>query len=83
MTNGVATSGDAAVAATASQVRDALRPRRPRGLGLGALLAIGVHLLLVIGIALSLRWRSSEHGCRGNLRRCWPARAGCRWVRRQ
>lgn len=40
--------------------RDTLAPRQPKGLGLGLLLALIVHGLLVLALALSVRWRASE-----------------------
>jgi len=46
-------------AATLSlQEADALRPQSPGGMGRGALLALGVHGLLVVALALSVHWRS-------------------------
>lgn len=39
---------------------DDLRPRRPKGMGRGFTLALLVHVGLVIAIAFSVRWRSSE-----------------------
>jgi colicin import membrane protein len=46
-------------AATLSlQDADALRPQSPGGMGRGALLALGVHGLLVVALALSVHWRS-------------------------
>ena len=40
--------------------RDALMPRQPRGLGLGLVLALIAHGLLVLGLAFSVNWRASE-----------------------
>ena len=40
------------------QATDALRPQPPGGMGRGALLAIAVHGLLVVALALSVSWRS-------------------------
>lgn len=40
--------------------RDTLAPRQPKGLGLGLVLALLVHGLLVLALALSVRWRASE-----------------------
>jgi colicin import membrane protein len=40
------------------QAADALRPRPPGGMGRGALLALAVHGLLVVALALSVHWRS-------------------------
>jgi colicin import membrane protein len=37
---------------------DALRPQAPGGMGRGALLALGVHVLLVLALAVSVSWRS-------------------------
>lgn len=37
---------------------DALRPRSPDGMGRGAVLALLAHALLVLALALSLRWHS-------------------------
>ena len=37
---------------------DPLRPRPPGGMGRGALLAIGVHVLLVLALAVAVHWRS-------------------------
>ncbi|EHR70424.1 TolA protein [Burkholderiales bacterium JOSHI_001] len=37
-----------------------LRPQRPGGMGLGSLLALAVHALLVLALALSVRWRTTE-----------------------
>lgn len=37
---------------------DPLRPQPPGGMGRGALLALGVHGLLVLGLAVSVSWRS-------------------------
>lgn len=37
---------------------DPLRPRSPGGMGSGAMLALGVHALLVLALAVSLTWRS-------------------------
>lgn len=39
---------------------DALRPRRPEGMGRGLALAVLVHVGLVVAIAFSVRWRASE-----------------------
>lgn len=40
--------------------RDVFMPRRPRGLGLGLVLAIIAHVLLVIALAIGVNWRSHE-----------------------
>jgi colicin import membrane protein len=40
------------------QAADALRPRPPGGMGRGALLALGVHALLVVALAVGVSWRS-------------------------
>jgi colicin import membrane protein len=46
-------------AATLSLQRtDPLRPRPPGGMGQGALLALGVHALLVVALAVAVNWRS-------------------------
>ncbi len=37
---------------------DPLRPQSPGGMGRGALLALAVHGLLVVALALSVHWRS-------------------------
>ncbi|MDH4062615.1 MAG: cell envelope integrity protein TolA [Aquincola sp.] len=39
---------------------DALRPRRPGGMGRGAMLALVVHVGLVIALAFGVSWRSHE-----------------------
>lgn len=39
---------------------DPLRPRRPGGMGRGAMLALVVHLGLVVALAFGVSWRSSE-----------------------
>jgi colicin import membrane protein len=43
-----------------SAALDPLRPRRPGGMGRGALFALLVHVGLVIAIAFGVSWRSSE-----------------------
>ena len=40
------------------QGADPLRPQPPGGMGQGALLALGVHSLLVVALALAVNWRS-------------------------
>jgi colicin import membrane protein len=40
------------------QGADPLRPRPPGGMGRGALLALGVHALLVVALAVAVNWRS-------------------------
>jgi len=40
--------------------RDALMPRGPRGNGPGFVLALFVHALLVLALAFSVKWHSSE-----------------------
>jgi colicin import membrane protein len=40
------------------QRADPLRPQPPGGMGQGALLALGVHSLLVVALALAVNWRS-------------------------
>ena len=37
---------------------DPLRPQPPGGMGRGALLALAVHVLLVVALAVSVSWRS-------------------------
>jgi colicin import membrane protein len=44
----------------ATMSRDATLPRPPDGLGLGAILAILVHLLLIAALALGVNWRAHE-----------------------
>ena len=39
---------------------DPLRPRRPGGMGRGAMLALVVHLGLLVALAFGVSWRSSE-----------------------
>jgi len=39
---------------------DALRPRRPAGMGRGAMLALLVHAGLIVALAFGVSWRSSE-----------------------
>jgi colicin import membrane protein len=46
--------------AAAAPGTDFLRPRRPAGLGRGALLALLVHGGLLVALAFGMRWRSSE-----------------------
>jgi colicin import membrane protein len=45
-------------ATLSSQGADPLRPRPPGGMGRGALLALGVHALLVVALAVAVHWRS-------------------------
>lgn len=45
---------------TATLTRDALIPRSPDGTGRGLMLALGVHALLLVAIAFSVSWRSSN-----------------------
>jgi colicin import membrane protein len=45
---------------TATLVRDAGRPRAPDALGPGAALALLVHMLLLVAIALGVSWRTRE-----------------------
>jgi len=45
---------------TAALKHDDLRPRRPKGMGRGFTLAVLVHVGLVIAIAFSVHWRSSD-----------------------
>ncbi|CAN5668958.1 hypothetical protein BH11PSE8_BH11PSE8_16930 [soil metagenome] len=40
--------------------RDAFMPRQPRGLGLGLVLALIAHVLLVIALAFGVSWRSHD-----------------------
>jgi colicin import membrane protein len=46
------------VAAISLHGSDALRPQPPGGMGRGALLALAVHGLLVVALAVSVQWRS-------------------------
>ena len=48
------------VAVAARGGRDPLRPRRPAGLGRGAVLALLVHGGLLLALALGVSWRASE-----------------------
>jgi colicin import membrane protein len=43
-----------------TRAMDPLRPRRPGGMGRGAAIAIGVHVLLLIALAVGVNWRTSE-----------------------
>lgn len=43
-----------------ADAHDPLRPRRPGGMGRGAMFALGVHVVLLIAIAFGVSWRSSE-----------------------
>lgn len=45
---------------TLSPPPEMLKPRRADGLGRGAMLAIAVHVLLIIGLAFGVNWRASE-----------------------
>ena len=45
---------------TAVLQRDALMPQRPAGMGAGLVLALLAHALLVVALAFSVSWRSSE-----------------------
>ena len=45
---------------TAVLQRDALMPQRPAGMGAGLVLALLAHTLLVVALAFSVSWRSSE-----------------------
>ena len=45
---------------TAALAHDAFAPRRPPGMGRGLALASGVHVLLVIALAWSVHWKTSE-----------------------
>ena len=47
-----------AAATLSSRGTDALRPQPPGGMGRGALLALAVHGLLVLALALAVSWRS-------------------------
>jgi colicin import membrane protein len=44
---------------TAALPRDAFLPQRPAGMGLGMVLALFAHALLVVALAFSVSWRSS------------------------
>jgi colicin import membrane protein len=46
--------------ASASTFNADLRPQRPEGLGLGALLSLLAHGVLVLALALAVRWRTTE-----------------------
>src|SRR5690606_19579124 len=37
-----------------------LMPRPPRGMGPGLVIALAIHVLLVIALAIGVNWRSSE-----------------------
>jgi colicin import membrane protein len=59
------------MAAAATAQRDALMPRQPRGLGLGFVLAILAHLLLILGLAFGVNWHTqSPQGVQAEL---WSA----------
>ncbi len=45
---------------TAALSRDALMPRRPAGMGAGLVLALLAHALLVVALAFSVRWKTSN-----------------------
>jgi colicin import membrane protein len=45
---------------TAALSRDALMPRRPAGMGAGLVLALVAHALLVVALAFSVRWKTSN-----------------------
>src|SRR5687767_16015605 len=45
---------------TLARQRDALMPRPPGGTGPGLVLAVLVHGLLVLALAVGVRWRASE-----------------------
>lgn len=45
-------------AALSTRTPDALRPRAPGGMGRGVVLALLAHALLVLALAVALRWRS-------------------------
>lgn len=47
-------------AAAATSARDAFRPRRPRGLGLGFVLAVLAHVLLIVALALGVNWHARQ-----------------------
>ena len=47
-------------AATLTMTRDARQPRPPDGLGIGAVLALLVHLLLIAALAFGVNWRAHE-----------------------
>ena len=40
--------------------RDALMPRRPAGMGAGLVLALLAHALLMVALAFSVRWKTSN-----------------------
>ena len=45
---------------TATLARDAFAPRQPPGMRSGLALALGVHVLLVLALAWSVNWKTSE-----------------------
>jgi len=45
---------------TAALSRDAFAPRRPPGMRSGLALALGVHVLLILALAWSVNWKTSE-----------------------
>ena len=45
---------------TAALSRDAFAPRRPPGIRSGLALSLGVHVLLILALAWSVSWKSSE-----------------------
>lgn len=44
----------------AARALDPLRPRRPGGMGRGAMFALVVHVGLILALAIGVNWRSSE-----------------------
>ncbi len=55
---GTAWTTEMSAAALAPNAADPLRPVPPAGMGRGALLALAVHALLVVALAVSVNWRS-------------------------
>jgi colicin import membrane protein len=48
------------VSAAALSARDAFAPRRPPGMGPGLMLALIVHVFLILALAWSVNWKTSE-----------------------
>ncbi|HEY5325335.1 MAG TPA: protein TolA, partial [Caldimonas sp.] len=45
---------------TAALARDTFAPQRPPGMRSGLALALGVHVLLILALAWSVKWKTSE-----------------------
>jgi colicin import membrane protein len=45
---------------TSALARDAFAPRQPPGMRSGLALALGVHVLLIMALAWSVHWKTSE-----------------------